>query len=282
VVTGRASASVRPGVAGFTLVELVIAAILGLFVVVMALSVLQVQGQLQTRISESVGRQNVLDFAASVVTDELRPVTGGGLIYADADSIAFRRPLVIGQFCAVVGSSSYLYFPLDGQTLPTSQVAGIAVREADNSWQYFDLTWAQMAITFTTTGAAACANVGADTAKIRTEFGMVGTQVPVGTIFNLYQVRNISITTSSLDSSMLGLFVGGTGETTREMAGGLLTGSGFTYRHSDGRLLTAPTTAELASIEAVRFTGLSSSSGRPDALSDSWVVEIRLRNATGT
>jgi hypothetical protein len=274
-------ASARPGEAGFTLIEAIIAALLGLFVMVMSLSVLQVQGQLQTRVGESVVRQSVLEFAGSVVTDELRPVTRNGLQYAGPDSVVFRRPLLFGQFCAASGSTSYLYLPLDGQPVPVSQIAGIAFKDdVNDTWTAFDASWSLMSITMSTSAAAACYANGADTTRARSDFGALPFALVPGAVFTLYQIRRISIGTSALDSPNLGLFVGGTGETTREMAAGLKTGTTFSYRHRDGRYLTTPSAGDLSAIEAIRFTAVSSATSRPGAPNESWTVDILLGNAS--
>jgi type II secretory pathway pseudopilin PulG len=280
MVARRPVAPSGAGEGGFTLIEMVIAAILGLFVLMVSLSILQVQSELQTRVSESVARQTVIDFAGSTVSDELRPVTGQGLQYADADSIAFRRPLTFGQFCGLVGSNSYLYMPLDGASVPTAQVGGIGIRDDAGVWTNYDMLWSQMGITMGPANAAPCFANGADTVKVSRDFGVIATQVPPGLVFSLYQVRNLSIATSQLNSADLGLFVGGTSETTREMVSGLTVGSKFEYRHQDGRILIAPTSAELRNIKAVRFTAVSSATPRPGAHRETWTIEVRLQNAS--
>jgi type II secretory pathway pseudopilin PulG len=276
----RRPAALPSGVGGFTLIEMVIAAILGLFVTVMALSVLQIQGELQTRVTESVARQTVVDFAAGTVSDELRPVTGAALTYAGPDSVVFRRPLLFGQFCGLVGSNSYLYLPLEGQALPAAQVAGIGIRDTDGNWQNYDMAWSSMGIALSQTHAAPCAANGADTVRISRDFGMLPVQVQPGLVFSLYTVRRITLGTSLLDPSVRGIFVGGTGDTTREMTSGLAVGTTFQYRHEDGRLLTTPSTAELPFIQAVRFTAVSILTVRPGAPRESWTVEVRLQNAS--
>jgi hypothetical protein len=259
---------------------MIIAAVLGLFVVMMSLSVLQIQGRLQSRVGESVVRQSVLEFAGSVVADELRPMTLGALVYAGPDSVVFRRPLFFGEFCATVGSTSYLYMPLDGQAVPSAQIAGISVKDEDDAWVYYDIPWTSMSITMATSAAAPCAANGADTTRAIRDFGSVGVPVIPGTVFSMYQVRRLSIGPALLDPPNLGLFVGGTGETTREMAATLASGTKFEYRHRDGRILTAPNSGDLDDIEAVRFTASSTATARPGAPRQTWTVDILLPNAS--
>jgi hypothetical protein len=266
------------GVGGFTLVEAIVAALLGLFVMVMSFSVLEVQGQLQTRVSESVGRQSVLDFAAGVVTEELRPVPREGILFARADSVAFRRPLVMGQSCAQVGTTGYMYFVLEGQAMPTTQVGGLASLNGPGTWTYLDQPWSEIGITMSPAAAAPCANVGVDTTRISGDFGSVAATVTPGQVLSLYQMRSVFLAVSQLDPTQLGLFVAGTGEPTREMATGLTTGTALAYRHRDGRYLTTPTAAELTQIDGIRFTALAKASNRPGAPKQSWTVEIRLPN----
>jgi hypothetical protein len=268
------------GEGGFTLIEMIIAAVLGLLVVMMSLSVLQVQGRLQARVGESVVRQSVLEFAGSIVSDELHPMTGGALVYAGPDSVVFRRPLFFGEFCAQVGSNSYLYMPLDGLTVPASQIAGIAVPDENGDWQHYDIPWTSMSITMSTSSAAPCYANGADTTRAIRDFGVVGTPVTPGTVFSMYQLRKLSIGPALLDPPNLALYVGGTGETTREMAATLATGTRFQYRHRDGRYLTNPSAGDLDEIEAVRFTAASRATARPGAPLESWIVDILLPNAS--
>jgi hypothetical protein len=156
----------------------------------------------------------------------------------------------------------------------------MAVRDVDGTWQNYDMAWSAMGITVAQSAAGPCAANGADTVRISRDFGSIPTQVPVGLVFSLYTTRRITLGPSLLEPTMRGIFVGGTGETTREMASGLATGTSFQYRHRDGRLLNTPTSGELPLIRAVRFTAVSSATPRPGAPRESWTIEVRLQNAS--
>lgn len=267
------------GRAGFSLIEALIACTLGSLVGLLVLGTITVQVQLQLRIEESVARQTVSDAAASLVTEEMRQVTRSSLYHADPDSLAFRRPLMMGQFCASAGGISYMYFPLEGVALETAKIAGYATVDAGGAWQYFDVPWAEMGMTFSTTAAATCAARGADTTKASTSFASVAAVFAPGTTLALYQKRQLWIGASALDPTSRGLFVAGTGETSQEIATGLDWNTRVSYRHRNGTLLVSPSDSDLPSIVGMRFIASATGSGRPGADAQLWTVDLWFPNS---
>lgn len=154
---------------GFTLAELLIAAVLaGIFAVVLFNFV---NGQARFTLVQSA-RQEVQQNsrgAIELMMSELRAVPGGGIEVATATSIRFRVPRIWGMLCApVAGNTATLVLPpeqAEGNVFPTDYPGnrpwGLAIRDSTVAGSVVFAT-AVVRDTATNNGASCVTNLGTD------------------------------------------------------------------------------------------------------------------------
>ncbi len=239
--------------------------------------------------SDSVKRsvlQESIRSAAALVSSELRAVAAGGVVVAEADSVVYRVPLVVGGICAVNSAESYLLLPLDGDSVRSADVAGYAVRDTLGSWTHTEATWASIYHSSGATPAATCRAAGADTVGARDDFyrldGLVGAPQP-GDLVMIYKELVLKVATSELDSVTTALFLGNSGSTLNEYANSMAPSSAFAYRLSTSTSFQNQVTGgSLADIVEIRFSAVgslpASRAGR-DSLSFDLTLSVPLGNA---
>lgn len=228
----------RPGTAGFTLVEAVIAVTLSAVIVVLVSSVFLAQNRFY---DDMLRRSGVHDHARSVVelvAGEVRPVTEGGVVLADSLRLVLREPLSVGVVCRVQGSRVSLYLPRAGAGLDTAHVTGYGVRGSEGTWRFYDGSWGSLYDGSGQSVANDCAQVGFETSdvpvshfvRLRGPGSVPNPRPSPGGGFLLHRELELRFATSDLDPAHRALFRGTSGTTLVEFATGLGADTHFRYR----------------------------------------------------
>ncbi|MFC1791777.1 PilW family protein [Gemmatimonadota bacterium] len=272
---------------GFTLLEALVAMVLSTVVVALVASVFLIQNGFYSDAVRMCALQENVRGAVSLVSTQLRGVTAGGIVAAEADSVTFRVPLVVGGVCGVNGSETYLLLPTDGEGIDAADVSGYAVRDDTGAWTYTGATWGSIFHSSGSVPAQVCALTGADTTGAKADFyrldGLVASpSLQPGAFVMLYREMSLRLGTSDLDPGTTALFAGQAGTTLTEFASGLTPGSSFEYRlPPPDHWQSKPLGLERDRIFSIRFSALgaaeSSYMGR-DSLTFDLTVTVLLRN----
>ena len=219
---------------GFTLVEALVAMLLSTLVVGLVTSVFLVQNEFYSDAVKKSALHESVRGAVTLVSSQLRGVASGGIVEAEADSVTYRTPLVIGGVCAVNAAETYLLLPMNGEGIDGADVSGYAVQDDTGTWTFTAATWASLYHSSGATPAQTCALVGADTTRALADFYRLdglGASPPLqpGDLVMLYREMTLRLGTSGLDSVSTALFTGPAGGTLTEFASGLTPGSSFQY-----------------------------------------------------
>ena len=269
--------------------EAVIAMSLGMVVTALVSSTFLVQnGFYSDLVRRSVLQENVR-HAVSFVSSELREIAAGGIVEAEANSVVYRVPLAVGGVCAVIGTETYVYLPLEGVSLDDkSEVDGYATRDASGVWTYTEESWNKVHHSSGPTPALECEAGGADTVGVSNDFyrldGLVATPaVQVGDVVLIYNEFVFKLGPSDLNSSGRAIFSGPAEGTLTEFGNGLSAGSAFEYRLSNSSTFQSQVTGgDLSEIVAIRFIALGSapaSRGNRLSLTFDLTASVPLGNA---
>jgi len=262
--------------------------LLSTLVVILVTSVFLVQNEFYSDSMKRTGLHENVRGAVSLVSSELRGVAAGGIVEAEADSVVFRVPLVVGGVCRVSGSETYLLLPQNGEAVDGAKVTGYAVRDPSGLWTYTAATWGTIYQSSGVMPAQACASAGADTTRATADFyrldGLVASPaLQPGDLVMLYREVTLKLATSELDSISTAVFTGLAGGTLVEFASGLTAASAFEYRLArQSNFRNRVPGGNRRRIAVVRFSAFgaaaSSRVGR-DSLTFNLTVTVPLRNA---
>lgn len=274
---------------GFTLVEAMVAMLLSTLVVTMVASVFLVQNEFYSDAVRRSALHEGVRGSAFLVSAQLQGVAAGGIVAAESDSVRFRMPLSVGGVCGVNGSDTYVFFPLNGESVQGAGVAGYALRDEDGDWVYRTAEWESF---FDDSGSAAaqvCAGTGADTVGAVADFyrleGLSASpSLQVGDLVMIYQERTLKLGTSTLDSVSTALFTeAGPGAVT-EFSSSLTPSSRFQYRlYNQAHWRNRVAGRNLSRIAVVRFLArgaVAPATGGRDSLTFDLEVSVHLRNAS--
>lgn len=212
-----------------------VAMLISTLLVSMVASIFLVQNEFYADAVKRATLHESVRSAVALVSSELRGVPGGGIVAAEADSVTFRIPLVVGGICGRSGSETYVYFPTGGQAIDGAVVRGYGVRDDTGAWAFTPAGWSSMYQSSGAMPAQACRWAGADTTGAMGEFfrldGLVASpDLQAGDLVMLYMERTLRLGPSDLDSVSAALFTGLAGGGMTEFSSGLAPASSFQYR----------------------------------------------------
>jgi len=279
---GTDGSRLRPsGEAGFTLVELLIAAaitgILGAAVVSLILG----QNRFYAKVDATVTAEQNIRAVGDLIGSELRMGRAGDLLAATEDSVSVRFDIYRAVVCDSVGAGQATLLVYDSVPNPSlaSGFIGTAFVEAyDTTFAYQD-GWTG-SVTATGSGPrSTCSAAGApDTAAIamyRTISGWSG--FPEGTPERGAIVRRYGQLTYRFGASVIGngraVFRGA-----QELAGPFSSTSGFRYVMSDGSVATSVSGASLLDVTAIRIVATAIDDDSRLDVTRALTLDIPLRN----
>lgn len=163
---------------GFTLVELMVALVIGSLIIGVVLQFVSGQTRFASVQTAREEVQQNARGALEVVSSDLRGALAEGIIFADDDALEFMLPRRWGVVCAVVAGDIVAAFPnLPGETIPTGAGAGL-MTFTNGAWAPALPSFATVA---TATPDAIDANPGCGTRRIEGDvvaFRLAGTDLP--------------------------------------------------------------------------------------------------------
>lgn len=274
---------------GFTLVEALVATVLSTVVVMLVTSVFLTQNRFYSDAVKRTGLHESVRGATALLSSDLHGVSEGGIVVADQDAISFRSPLLMGGVCGVDGQKTYLFFPMDENSLDPPTVSGFAIKDQKSDWRYTATQWNSIYHSNGGVSAQACAQAGADTTGASTGFYRLDGLDPSGTIkvgdlVMLYQEVEVRLSSSKLYPGRRGLFRGPVGGVLTEVATGISGKSGFEYGLTNQKGLQNRVNGKgnLRRIDRVRLflEGIApASSADRDSLTFDLSLTVPLRNA---
>ncbi len=146
----------KPQDAGFTIVELLVVAVVGVILVMGAYQLLVTQSRVLTMQQETIDAQESTRGAATLLAWELRSAaaSGGDLYVINQDSVVLRSVRATGVICSWVegsGQSKYGLRQTSGTFTGTANDSAMVFSVVDNTWAAFDVSAAW-------TGSAAWTN----------------------------------------------------------------------------------------------------------------------------
>lgn len=285
----------RPAVtvAGFTLVETVIALVLSSIIIMLVSTTFLVQSQFYSSQMLQASAQDNARFATERVASEIRSAMDEGIVVAGRRTLTIRSPIALIVVCDRTGFlfSVQHHVHIDGllQTLDTAEVAGVGWRDAaTGDWDYANATWSYISNPGGSS-AASCANNGADTAGASSDFrrlrrlNLLFFAAPdEGDVLQLFRETTFKIQASQLEPGRLALFRGAYGGALIELASGMDTTAQFQYRTGGTTYADTITSASLDDIDAVRIVAQARKPARSGGQQDvtfGWSVNVALRNA---
>ncbi|MEQ1856989.1 MAG: prepilin-type N-terminal cleavage/methylation domain-containing protein [Longimicrobiales bacterium] len=274
--------------AGFTLIETIIALVLSSIVIMLVSTTFLVQTQYYSAQTLRAQAHDNARTATERMAGELRSVMDEGFVVAGRRTLTVRSPVRLFAVCDVTSTNVYVHNEGGETGLYNAEIAGVAwLNQSTGDWDYRTATWAYMDGT-TGTPAPSCAVSGADTTWATGEFHRVrrlgllyGTFPIEGDILMLYRETTFKIQTSVLEPGTLGLFRGTYGQPLVELATGMDSTAQFQYRTGGTTYADTITSANLSSIDAVRFVAdarkRAESGGQRD-VTYGWSVNMVLRN----
>jgi prepilin-type N-terminal cleavage/methylation domain-containing protein len=128
------SADRSPGRRGFTLVELIVALVIGSILITVVLRMVTGQTRFASVQTAREEVQQNARGALEIVGSELRTALAPGLISATAEGIDLMLPRAWGVVCDA-GATLRVVFPdIPDLTLPAGDQSGVMVRLADGTW----------------------------------------------------------------------------------------------------------------------------------------------------
>jgi Tfp pilus assembly protein PilV len=277
--------------AGFTLIEALVAVTLSAILVTLVTTVFFAQNQFY---SEATLRSHVQENARSVtqfVTSELQSAGTEAFQLAENRQLRVRKPLALGIVCAIAGDDVHAYLLQGSENVVGNDVAGWGVRDTTGAWAYYTDTWSNLNVSSGSSSAFRCENSGADTVGATADFfrlrNVKNSSEPkpeVGWVVMVYQDLHYQFSASALETGTIGLYRGNYGDTLVELSTGMTANAGFRYRLAgDTTFLATVTGTQLDSIEAVRLTATAESTGQLDRTGDNtysygWTADILLKN----
>jgi hypothetical protein len=276
------------GRAGFTLLEALIASVLGALVIGLVLSVVISQGNHFQRVAGVTARHGTVRAAAELLREELQNVTRRGVTVATSTRVVVRVPLSIGVVCVAAGRGmgggpASVYLPVPGGGISSDRVSGWGYLNGAN-WMYSIDSWGALQAP-PGDPQAACAAVGADTSGAGHEFFSLNNQIAAadaGDILQLFTLVEYQINSSLLRPGTRALFRREGAGPLIEYVTGLSGASGFQYRRWNQTSFqsSVPGARNLANIEELRviLEAEGADPGKTDPATYRWEFRVPLRN----
>jgi hypothetical protein len=274
--------------AGFTLVETVIALVLSSIVLILVSTTFLVQSQFYSSQISYAGAHDNARVATERVASELRSVMDSGIVVAGRRTLTVRSPIALVGVCNRQGSNIHVHIDGGAQALDSAEVAGVAwLDQATGVWSYRNTTWNY--ISNPGGGSASrCAANGADTLGATGDFRrlrrfnlLYGSFPNAGDVLLLFRQTTFKIQDSQLDPGRLALFRQTYGGTFIEFASGMDTTAQFRYRTGGSTYADTISGVALGTIDAVRIVADARRPARSGGQRDvtfGWSVNVPLRN----
>ena len=135
----------KPQDAGFTIVELLVVAVVGIVLVIGAYQLLITQSRALTSQQETIDAQESTRGAAALLAWELRSAaaSGGDLYVINQDSVVLRSVRATGVICSWVesaGESQYGLRQTSGTFTGTTSDSAMVLSAADATWAAFNVS----------------------------------------------------------------------------------------------------------------------------------------------
>jgi len=262
--------------------------LLSSLVIVLVASTFLVQNRYYASQVLQAGAQDNARAATELMASEIRSVMLDGIIVAGPRTLTVRSPIVLATVCQALANQSFVHSPGGQSAIDTVEVAGIAIRDTiSGAWTYAQASFAS----FNGSDAGAqnrCASTGADTVGSYNEFhefgslpALLGTTPALGDVLMLFRETTFTVQTSTMDTTVQGLFRKTFWSTATELASGFDTSARFQYRTSAGTYVDTVTTANLDDIDVIRMivdTRKPAPTGGVEDITSGWSVNIALRN----
>ena len=275
--------------AGFTLVETIIALVLSSVLIILVSGTFLVQSQYYSSQSLRVGAHDNARVATDRVASEVRSTMEDGFVVAGPRTLTVRSPLALAVVCDRSGSDAHVHFEGGAAGLASDEFAGVAMRNpSTGDWEYHNISWGS--VNGGSIGSAsACAGNGADTTGASGEFHEIlgvstlfASPPDEGDILMLFRQTTFKIQASVLNTQTMGLFRQAYGEPLVEFATGMDSTAQFMYRTGGSTYADTVSGSNVANIDAVRIVAdarLPARSGAMDDVTFGWSVNVALRNA---
>ena len=269
---------------GFTLVELMVAIVIGGLIIAALHQVLQLQSQSVQMQTAQISVQQSNRITLGVLAGEIREVDAaeGDLLMASTDSLRVRVVRKLGFACAVDSLLLQLNVWEAGTPFETDDsivvfVDNDTISSIDDGWRTVSVTDADTLTSLTTSCGATEFN--GETASTRRL-----TVVDTGSVAGIRRGAIVR----SVHHLTYGLFnIDGEWMVGRREADGTLTpligplesgGLSFTYRDTLGAVLTPTTAAQRAAVRRIGITVRGVNDGNANTYTDSLVTQVFLRN----
>jgi prepilin-type N-terminal cleavage/methylation domain-containing protein len=236
---------------GFTLVELLVAAVVMGILATALVRMLVSDSQFASQQDAMVGARRAARGALNVIAPELRMVTRDGLLAASRDSVRVRMPYAFGMTCRSTSSPAYTHaslLPYDSLSYANAQLGGVAWRD----WR--DTTGTYTFVSVTSVSSASPSQCPSD--SIRVVPGGRAIRIspvltaPVGSVFYLYQNITYRFAASTALPGRIGLWRRAGTATAQELLSPFDTSAGF--RCLVGSALTPVTCPPVGGVSTVR------------------------------
>lgn len=246
----------RAGRSGSSLVEMLLAIVLGGLITGAAVSAIAPTNELARTATEATQHADGARSTVHLLAAELRRLPAGGVLVATAESVVVAMPVAVGAFCANDGSRLTAYLSLDGRRLDPAIVDGFAIGNANGTWSHTAYAGTTL-FSGAVQGRAPCVAAGGGLPGSDTDYYTFGTSTSVtpGTPFLVWDRQTFRFGPSLLDPSTRGFRTGPTGGSPVEVALALHPESRFQYRLSGGTTwLSAVASSSVGAIDAIRVT----------------------------
>lgn len=285
---------------GFTLIEAMIATVLGALVIGLVVSVMVAQGGYFGDVHQRAALQGNVRSSADLLREELQAVPRGAVLTAQNDELLVLVPIAMGVVCGEVEgpvgkgkgkggkgpvASAPAYLPFPGGGAGADRVSWYGIRGSDGNWLYREGNPLNGG---GGNPANECVQVGADNTLGKGEFrNLTGLQSPAlpeyGDLVALFTEVEFRLAASLLNPGSVALFRReGTGAAV-EFADALTGDSRFRYRRAGETdfqdSVTGGQLAEIVEIRVLAFAESLDSRGGAGPLAYDWDFRIPLRNA---
>lgn len=276
------------GRAGFTLLEALIASVLGAVVIGLVLSVVIAQSDHFRVASVTTERTGSVRAAADLLREELRNVTRRGITVATPNRMVVRVPLSIGVVCVGAGRGraggpASVYLPVPGGGITSQRVSGWGYLNGSD-WVY-SIASLESILSPTGDPEDVCASAGANTMGAGHEFHSLNNLTAAagaGDILQLFTLVEYRLGNSLLRPGSRALFRRESGGQLVEYVTGLAATSRFAYRRRNQSSFQNMVVGggNLANVEELQVTLEAEGviPGEPEPESYRWVFRVPLRN----
>lgn len=260
--------------AGFSLIEIILAAVLSSLIMAGAMSMIFTQTRTLQQLDERTQQMDLARSANDLASGEIAHLTRESAIAAAADSFAFKLPISWGVVCGEIGKQKKPKGKLKKGPQPTTETIAIYLEPLPRSlgapnpqgfglsadgitWTFFPVSdWSALGIQASSTAVEPCLDEDAATGDFRIFPGMsarIGYVPAERTLMLTYINASYSLRPDNQGVGGISLFR--TTAAGRERLGGPFSSqAGFRYRLSDRSEAATVSAADLDKIEWVRIS----------------------------